>query len=155
LFGLLGCPIPFAQVSQISNGTWEWPSLFFMVPVLLLATGAWRKKVLLHGDQLHQQGILTRYPVLRAAEVTAVTAHQEKSDVWHGGTRAVVLRLWQADGTYRGYVRFWWNHWEALAQWVAVHHTKMSPDGIPHWTVPTDGETMRRLAPLLDATLRP
>lgn len=152
LFGLLGFPMPFTPVAQIANGTWQWPSLFFVVPILLMTTAAWRKKVVLHGDELHQQGTLTRYPVLRAAEIAAVTAHQENKD--GHGTRAVVLRLWLANGTYRGYVRFWWAHWEALARWLAAHHTKLSPDGIPHWTVPTDGETMRRLAPLLDGTSR-
>jgi hypothetical protein len=152
LFAFLAVPIPFRGIAQIADGTWEWQSLFFSVPVLLFATAAWRKRVVLRGDELHQQGTLTRHPVLRAAEIAAVTAHREKGDLHHPGTRAVVLRLWLANGTYRGYVRFWWGNWEMLARWVAAHHTKPSSDGVPRWTVPTDGETMRRLAPVLEGT---
>lgn len=151
LLGLWAVPISFAQVSQVADGTWEWPSLLLVVPLLSTAAAAWRKKVILHGDELHQQATLMRYPLLRAADIAAVTARRDKKDLrWPAAVRPTVLRLWLADGSYRGYVRFWWDGWETLAQWVAVHHTKSSPDGVPHWTIPTDGETMRRLAPLLE-----
>jgi hypothetical protein len=148
LFGVLAIQLPLALVSP---GPFEWPSLFFVVPVLWAATAAWRKKVVLRGDELDQQGTFTRYPVLRASEIAALTARRENSGDIDDDTRYVVLRMWLSDGTDRGYMRFWWGPWDSLARWIAVHHTKPSPDGIPCWTLLTDAETMRRLAPLLEA----
>lgn len=152
LLGLIGAQAAVGLISAPASGSWEWPALFFVVPSLLVATGAWRKKVVLRGDELRQQGTFAGYPVLRAAEIAAITAQQEERDGGEDGTRAVVMRVWQANGTYRAYYRFWWDGWEVLARWVAAHHTKESAEGVPHWTIPTEAETMRRLAPLLEAT---
>jgi hypothetical protein len=127
-----------------------------MGPFLWAATAAWRRKVVLRGDELHERGTFTQYPVLRAGDITAFTARQENSGDIGDDTNYVVLRLWQTDWTDdRGYMRVWWSHWDVLVRWVAFHHTKPGPDGIPRWTISTDEATMRRVARLLEAKSPP